>query len=123
MIFVTGAGGNVGRAVLQACLERGLPAVGGERRGRLHRTFDFERRDTWGRALEGCDQLFLLRPPAISRVTETLTPFVDFARTRGVKHVVFLSVQGAESRPRIPHRSWPRQAHQPVQRRCRFPQA
>lgn len=103
MIFVTGAGGNVGRSVLHACLVQGLPAVGGERRGRLHRVFDFEQRKTWGPALEGCDQLFLLRPPAISKVAQTLSPFVDFARTRGVKHVVFLSVQGAESRPRIPH--------------------
>lgn len=103
MIFVTGAGGNVGRAVLDACKSRGLPAVGGERRGGAHRAFDFEAPATWAAALEGCDQLFLLRPPAISKVQQTLNPFVDFARTRGVKHVVFLSVQGAESQPRIPH--------------------
>ncbi|CAN5924463.1 NAD(P)H-binding protein [soil metagenome] len=103
MIFVTGAGGNVGRAVLDACRERALPAVGGERRGGGHRRFDFEDRSTWGAALEGCTQLFLLRPPPISDVEETLNPFVDFARARGVVHVVFLSVQGAESRPRIPH--------------------
>ncbi|MDP1821898.1 MAG: NmrA family NAD(P)-binding protein [Archangium sp.] len=103
MIFVTGAGGNVGRAVLDACHQRSLPAVGGERRAGAHRRFDFEDRDTWAPALEGCTQLFLLRPPPISKVAETLNPFVDFARTRGVRHVVFLSVQGAESRPRIPH--------------------
>ena len=103
MIFVTGAMGNGGSAVLDACRERGLPAVGGARRGGVHRAFDFEKRETWGPALESCDQLFLLRPPAISKIAQTLNPFVDFARTRGVRHVVFLSVQGAESRPRIPH--------------------
>ncbi len=103
MIFVTGAGGNVGRAVLDACRARGLAAVGGERRGGAHRRFDFEDRGTWGAALQGCTRLFLLRPPPISKVEQTLNPFVDFARTRGVGHVVFLSVQGAESRPRIPH--------------------
>jgi uncharacterized protein YbjT (DUF2867 family) len=80
-----------------------LPAIGGERRGGAHRRFDFEDRSTWQAALEGCTQVFLLRPPPISKVEETLNPFVDFARTRGVGHVVFLSVQGAESRPRIPH--------------------
>jgi uncharacterized protein YbjT (DUF2867 family) len=103
MIFVTGAGGNVGRAVLDACRESSLPAVGGERRGGAHRRFDFEDRRTWAAALEGCSQLFLLRPPPISKVDETLNPFVDFARLHGVRHVVFLSVQGAEARPRIPH--------------------
>lgn len=103
MIFVTGAGGNVGRAVLDACRERSLPALGGERRGGRHRRFDFTDREAWAAALEGCTQLFLLRPPPISRVEETLNPFVDFARTRGVGHVVFLSVQGAESRLRVPH--------------------
>lgn len=103
MIFVTGASGNVGRAVLDACRALGLAAVGGERRGGAHRAFDFEDRATWAPALEGCTQVFLLRPPPISKVETTLNPFVDFARTRGVKHVVFLSVQGAEARPRIPH--------------------
>lgn len=103
MIFVTGAGGNVGSAVLSACREAGLAAIGGERKGGAHRVFDFLDRNTWAPALEGATQLFLLRPPPISKVEESLNPFVDFARTRGVKHVVFLSVQGAESRPRIPH--------------------
>ena len=103
MIFVTGASGNVGRAVLDACRELALPAIGGVRRGSEHRRFDFEDRGTWAAALEGCTQLFLLRPPPLSKVQETLNPFVDFARANGVRHVVFLSVQGAESRPRIPH--------------------
>lgn len=103
MLFVTGAGGNVGRAVLAACRAAGLPAIGGERRGGAHRRFDFLDRNTWASALEGATQLFLLRPPAISKVEESVNPFVDFARARGVKHVVFLSVQGAENQPRIPH--------------------
>lgn len=103
MILVTGASGNVGAAVLAACRERGLEAVGAERSGGTHRAFDFADRTTWERAVEGCSQLFLLRPPPVSNVKETLNPFVDFARTKGVKHVVFLSVQGAENQPRIPH--------------------
>jgi uncharacterized protein YbjT (DUF2867 family) len=103
MILVTGASGNVGAAVLAACRARGLAAVGAERRGGEHRAFDFADRATWEGAVAGCSQLFLLRPPPIANVKDTLNPFVDFARTRGVAHVVFLSVQGAESRPRIPH--------------------
>ncbi len=103
MILVTGARGNAGGAVLAACKARGLAAVGADRSASSDRRFDFSERTTWAPALEGCTQLFLLRPPAISNVAQTLNPFVDFARTRGVGHVVFLSVQGAESRPRIPH--------------------
>lgn len=103
MILVTGARGNVGGAVLVACKARGLAAVGADRSASSERRFDFAERSTWAPALEGCTQLFLLRPPAISNVAQTLNPFVDFAREHGVGHVVFLSVQGAESRPRIPH--------------------
>ncbi len=103
MILVTGARVNAGGAVLAACKARGLAAVGADRSASSDRRFDFSERTTWAPALEGCTQLFLLRPPAISNVAQTLNPFVDFARTRGVGHVVFLSVQGAESRPRIPH--------------------
>lgn len=93
----------MGRAVLEGCRALGLEAVGADRGGPDHRRFDFGDRGTWAGAVEGCTQLFLLRPPPISDVAHTLNPFVDFARQRGVQHVVFLSVQGAESQPRIPH--------------------
>jgi uncharacterized protein YbjT (DUF2867 family) len=106
-ILVTGARGNVGREVVTACLARGLPVLAGDRRASpgdtAARRFDFADRSTWAPALEGVDRVFLLRPPAVANVAETLNPFVDEAYRRGVTHVVFLSVQGAESRPRIPH--------------------
>jgi uncharacterized protein YbjT (DUF2867 family) len=101
MILVTGASGNVGREVLASCRASGLAAVGADRRG--ERRLDFTDRATWGPALDGATALFLVRPPPVSDVANTLNPFLDLARSRGVAHVVFLSVQGAESRPRIPH--------------------
>jgi uncharacterized protein YbjT (DUF2867 family) len=105
-ILVTGASGNVGREVVNACLARGLPVVAAGRRSSTAvptRRFDFSDRTTWSPALEGVDRVFLLRPPAVANVDETLNPFVDEAYRSGVTHVVFLSVQGAEDRPRIPH--------------------
>ena len=51
-------------------------------------------------ALAGCDSVFLLRPPQL------INDFADFiarARRAGVRHIVFLSVQGAENNRFIPH--------------------
>ena len=51
-------------------------------------------------ALADCDSLLLLRPPQLN------TDFADVlarARRHGVKHIVFLSVQGAENNRFVPH--------------------
>jgi uncharacterized protein YbjT (DUF2867 family) len=52
-------------------------------------SLDFHDRTTWTSALHGAEHLFLMRPPSIADVERTLNPFVDFARERGVDHVVF----------------------------------
>ncbi len=113
-ILVIGAAGNVGQHVVRALLANGaevvaadhhaerLPAMFGERvittRG------DFRDRTSWEAALGGAQHMFLLRPPAISDVENTLNPFIDFARDHGVDHVVFLSVAGAGTNKLVPHR-------------------
>jgi len=66
--------------------------------------FDFGDRTSWARAVAGVDHMFLMRPPAIADVEETLNPFIDFARARGVVHIVFLSVAGAGKNRIVPHR-------------------
>jgi uncharacterized protein YbjT (DUF2867 family) len=66
--------------------------------------FDFERPETWGTAFEGVDRLFLVRPPAISRVGESILPAIDAAERIGLEQVVVLSVLGAEKNPILPHR-------------------
>lgn len=48
--------------------------------------------------------MFLLRPPAIADVQHVIGPALDAARDRGVRHVVFLSIQGAERNRLVPHR-------------------
>jgi hypothetical protein len=52
--------------------------------------FDFEDEATFDSALSNIDIIFLLRPPFISE--------------KGIKKIVFLSVQGAEKNTLIPHR-------------------
>jgi uncharacterized protein YbjT (DUF2867 family) len=45
----------------------------------------------------------LLRPPHISDVQKFFKPLIANAKAAGVQHIVFLSVQGAESVSFIPH--------------------
>ncbi|MFW5876263.1 MAG: SDR family oxidoreductase [Myxococcota bacterium] len=112
-ILVTGATGNVGREVVAALRRRGIPVrTATQDVARLAERFgddveavalDFRDASTFGRAIEGCEGVFLLRPPAIANVKKTLNPFVDAARTSGVRHVVFLSVAGAGDNALVPH--------------------
>lgn len=116
-ILVTGATGTVGRQVLRALQNQPGPGrVRAAVRDVAHDRpkladfpavepvhFDFDDAATFGPALAGVDRVFLLRPPQLADVDEFFRPFVAAARAAGVRHVVFLSVQGAEDNPVIPH--------------------
>lgn len=107
-VLVTGATGTVGQFVRDAladrdCTVRALVRSPDPNDPEEVR-FDFEKPETWGRAFEGGDRLFLVRPPAITRVGDFLLPAVDAAQRCGVDHVTLLSVLGAEKNPIIPHR-------------------
>jgi len=112
-VLVTAALGNVGREVVQEVVKLGLavrgahldPAALAARFPAIEAVrLDFQDRTTWAPALEGCDLVFLLRPPPVGNMETTLCPFVDAAYASGVKHIVFLSVAGADRMKWIPHR-------------------
>lgn len=111
-VLVTGATGTVGSRLVRQLLDWNVTvraAVRNPDRADLPEavesvTFDFEKPETWGRAFESVDAMFLVRPPSISRVGEAITPAVDAAARVGVEHVVLLSVLGAEKNPLLPHR-------------------
>lgn len=65
--------------------------------------FDFADPGTYEAALSGCDALFLLRPPQLANVKKYFKPLMERAVTADVKHIVFLSVQGAPDNHFIPH--------------------
>jgi uncharacterized protein YbjT (DUF2867 family) len=65
--------------------------------------FDFTDPATFS-AFDGIERMFLLRPPAIADVAAVIAPALDAARDRRVRHVVFLSIQGAERNRLVPHR-------------------
>ena len=111
-VFVTGSTGTVGCEVVRALSARQFRVRIGDRNPSRSRAlfgddveavhFDYGDRSTFA-GVAGSDALFLLRPPAIANVKTTLLPFIDEAYRLGVKHVVFLSVAGAETNRLVPH--------------------
>jgi uncharacterized protein YbjT (DUF2867 family) len=111
-VLVTGALGNVGAAAVASLTAAGIPVRAADLFGdRLDERFpgldrivlDFEDPATFGPALDGCDGLFLLRPPPISKVGPTLNALVDEGTRRGLEYVVFSSVAGADTNKIVPH--------------------
>lgn len=115
-VLITGATGNVGTEVIKSLqnIDHQLEIYAGVRNLNEDRLklsnykvnfslFDFTDVETYKTALDGCEILFLLRPPQISEVEKYFKPLVDTCKKNGVKHIVFLSVQGVEKSKIIPH--------------------
>lgn len=115
-ILISGATGNVGTEVIKhlATKEGDFRIIAGTRKGEerfdlAHKRdiqtvrFDFSDLESLKSALAGCHSLFLLRPPQISDVQKYFQPLIRIAEEKQLKHIVFLSVQGAENSSFIPH--------------------
>jgi uncharacterized protein YbjT (DUF2867 family) len=97
-ILITGVTGNVGREIYRILGERGIAA-----RAPVRAEFDFRRPETFANAFEGIEKMLLVRPPAISD-PNVFRPSLEAAKKSGVRHIVFLSLLGAEKNPFVPHR-------------------
>lgn len=112
-VFVTGATGIVGSAVVEHLLARGEQVIAATRRdtdatqvpaGAATRDFEFGASPAeLDAALEGVDRLFLMRPPQIEDVQTYLFPVIDAALRRGIRQIVFLSLQGVQANRKTPH--------------------
>jgi len=115
-VLISGATGNVGTEVIKSLqsIEHQLDVYAGVRNlnedslklsnyNAKYSLFDFTDVKTHKIALESCEILFLLRPPQISEVEKYFKPIIDTCKESGVKHIVFLSVQGVEKSKIIPH--------------------
>lgn len=115
-VLITGATGNVGTEVIKSFqnINHQLDIYAGVRNSNedkiklsdhkvKFKCFDFTDLKTYNTALESCDILYLLRPPQISEVEKYFKPIIDTCKNSGVKHIVFLSVQGVENSKIIPH--------------------
>lgn len=115
-ILITGASGNVGWKIIKVFSKtpHHFNIVAGVRKTEADNQkfadyncavvkFDFTDRATYKTALQNCGILFLMRPPQISEVKKYFKPLIITAKQSGVKHIVFLSVQGVEKSKIIPH--------------------
>jgi uncharacterized protein YbjT (DUF2867 family) len=104
MILVTGASGNVGRALLPELSAAGLPAraafhsaekaASARSAGQDALVIDLAKPDTLRPALQGVDAVFLLGSGGLGQ-TQGEINVVDAAKAAGVKRIVKLSVIGA----------------------------
>ena len=115
-ILITGATGNVGLEVLKSLKNltpllnikaavRDVTLDSAKLKGHNVSVVQFDLTDsaTFTSALNNVDLVFLVRPPQIANVKKYFKPFIDSAVQAGVKHIVFLSVQGVEKSSVIPH--------------------
>ena len=110
--LVTGALGNVGREVVEGLLGADVSVRAASRdAGAVSDRFgssvtavalDFTDPATWS-AFDGVERLFLMRPPQLSNIARDMIPALEAARSAGVRHIVLLSLQGAERNKVVPH--------------------
>lgn len=111
-VLVTGASGNVGSFIVKELLAMGEKVVAAttniERINKLFHNqvepvlFDFTDRNTFDKALEGVDRVFLMRPPHLGK-PEDLYPFIHAMKAHNIKLVSFLSLMGVEKNTIPPH--------------------
>ena len=109
-ILVTGATGTVGSRVVEALARRGLSVRAASRQPAAAPSggvveavvFDFTDPSTFPGAFAGVETMFLVRPPALGRLAD-LEPAMRAAVEARVRHVVLLSVQGADKIAVLPH--------------------
>ena len=106
-ILVTGASGNVGSAIVRhLSIADPIKVWKASYKQELQSDelyFDFDNLSRTANSLNSLDILFLLRPPHISNTRKYFEPLIAACVQMKVKHIVFLSVQGAEKSSIIPH--------------------
>lgn len=112
-ILVLGAPGNVGTPVAQGLQEMAVPfRVGARNRDKARQVlgeaveishFDFLDPATYAPTFSGIKRVFMIRPPALSKVQTEIAPALQAAVRAGVEHIVFLSIQGVEQNRVVPH--------------------
>jgi len=58
--------------------------------------FDFTDSNTFNKALEGVDRVFLMRPPHLGK-PEDMYPFLEAIKSHDIKLLSFLSLMGVEN--------------------------
>lgn len=93
-ILVLGATGKTGRRITDRLEARGVAVRRGSRNA--DRPFDWAAPETWGPVLDGVSAVYISYYPdiAVPGAVETVTAFVDKARSAGVQKLVLLTGRG-----------------------------
>ncbi|MBY6163281.1 NmrA family NAD(P)-binding protein [Mameliella alba] len=93
-ILVLGATGKTGRRITDRLEARGVAVRRGSRNA--DRPFDWAAPETWGPVLDGVSAVYISYYPDITvpGAVETVTAFVDKARSAGVQKLVLLTGRG-----------------------------
>jgi uncharacterized protein YbjT (DUF2867 family) len=111
-ILVTGATGNLGRAVVRALANNGFDVKAGSTKperaslssGVKGVKVVYGEPGTVAAALEGVDGLFLVAPPLDFDAPAKLKPAIDQARSAGLNHIIFNSALGMDQNEEAPLR-------------------
>jgi uncharacterized protein YbjT (DUF2867 family) len=100
-ILVTGATGKVGRELVPLLVEAGVEVKAATRDPVSARShfgsavevveLDYRRTETYDAALQWADRVFLMPPPFDPDALEAIGPFLDWAVSARVEHIVLLS--------------------------------
>lgn len=116
MIVLTGPTGNVGAEVARLFAEHADPTpfrIAAHDAPRVRAelgdavpvvAFDYDEPATWAAAFDGIEALFLIFPLPTPRTARTrMIPVIDAAVAAGCRHIVYLSVPGADTTKVVPH--------------------
>lgn len=113
-ILITGATGNVGGDLVKVFARENRAAVAAVTNSAKvleklppnieARELDFKNIKTFGGALRGIRKVFLMLPPGLGDLQNTIFPFIAACRISRVEQIVLLSIQGAENAAYLPHR-------------------
>jgi uncharacterized protein YbjT (DUF2867 family) len=111
-ILITGATGNLGRAVVTAIVSKGFDVKAGctnPEKAEVTQGVDvvkvvYEEPVTVDAAIAGIHGLFLVAPPMDPKAPQKLNPIIDKAKATGVNHIVFNSALGVDQNEETPLR-------------------
>jgi len=110
-VLVTGATGNIGKALISVLREQNISFKAAVRNiqaasKKLHLDeeylveFDYEKPSTFSDAVEEVDQVFLLAPPLQPDAAGLLTPFIDFLKVdTSIRRVIYSGGMGIGKNP------------------------
>lgn len=113
-ILITGATGTVGSDLIKIFARENLSVCAAMTKPEKSADFfpnnvesrrlDFRDVSTFGAALAGISKVFLMLPPGLSDLANTIFPFISACRIGRVEQIVLLSILGAENAGYLPHR-------------------